>query len=304
MRVTTYLLAVWFLLLPGCMAQPPRLRVAPNYADLPYEAVASSPKMDLYLPTGAGPFPTWISIHGGAFRFGDKGMVDRQLGEALLNAGYAIASIDYRLSGEATFPAALQDAKAAVRFLRANAAKYKLDPNRFVAFGFSAGGNLAAMLGVTGDRNEFDDSKLGNPGVSSRVQAVVDWFGPTDFSQMDTQAREQGCDASGQHHSDADSPESLYLGKAVSAAPELVKTANPITYVKKGLPPFLIQNGAQDCTVPVKQSKMLADALSAAGADVHYDMLPNVGHGDRGTAVFQSPENLQRLLLFLKSKLK
>ncbi len=296
------------MLLAGCAPIQPdsnSLSVAPDYKDLPYTPAAGTQKLDLYLPEGDGPFPVVVHIHGGGFKFGDKGMLGAGVGEALLNAGYAIASIDYRLSGEATFPAAVQDAKAAVRFLRANAEQYQLDPNKIAAFGFSAGGNLASMLGTSGDVVEFDDPALGNADVSSRVQAVVDWFGPTDFGQMDAQAQAQGCAADDQTHGAADSFESLYLGAAVSESAELVQQANPITYITSDDPPFLLQKGDQDCTVPIAQSQLLADALQAAGRDVQYDLLPGVGHGDTGsTPVFESESNLQVVVEFLDSKLK
>ena len=118
---------------------PVAFSVEPNYKDLVYAPVSATQKMDLYIPTtGAGPFPLVINIHGGGFKFGDKGMLSETTGKALLNAGYAVASIDYRLSGEAIFPAAVQDAKAAVRFLRANAAQYNLNPDKIAVFGQSA----------------------------------------------------------------------------------------------------------------------------------------------------------------------
>ncbi len=296
-------------LLAGCsflgMGQPASLSTAPTYKDVAYTPTVGTQKMDIYLPAGDGPFPVIINLHGGGFKFGDKGMVDAHPGQEFLQAGYAIVSIDYRLSGEAKFPAAVLDAKAAVRFLRANAAKYKLDPDKIVAFGQSAGGNIAAMLGTTGDVAEFDDAKLGNAGVSSRVQAVVDWFGPTDFGQMDAQAKAQGCSASDQKHNASDSFESLYLGATVPDAPALVKKANPITYITKDDAPFLIQKGDQDCTVPIENTKMLADALQAAGVDVHYALLEGTGHGDTGnTPVFASTSNSKVVLDFLASKLK
>lgn len=296
-------LTVVALILSGRQFGPPRLEIPPSYKDLAYTPVSGTQKLDLYLPAGKGPFPLILNIHGGAFKFGDKGMVDPLLGKALLENGYAIASIDYRMSGEAKFPAAVQDAKAAVRFLRTNAAKFNINPNKIVAFGQSAGANIAAMLGTTSGVAEFDDAKLGLAGVSSGVAAVIDWFGPTDFAKMDAQAKEQGCSAAEQSHNNADSPESLYLGKPVPQASNLVRKANPITYITKNAPPFLIQNGENDCTVPVAQSKLLADALKAAGGDVHYDLLKGVGHGDRGTPVFQSEENIRNILKFLASKL-
>ncbi len=289
----------------GCGGGPAAFSVAPSQKDVAYAGTAGTQKLDLYLPAGKGPFPVIINIHGGGFKLGDKGMVDDAMGKAFLNAGYAIASINYRLSGEAPFPAAVLDAKAAVRYLRANAGKYNLDPNRIVAFGESAGGNLASMLGTTGDVAEFDDPSLGNADVSSRVQAVINWFGPNDFAQMDAQAKAQGCPASDQTHNQASSFESLYLGAAVPTVPDLVAKANPITYISSDDPAFLIQKGDQDCTVPIENTKMLADALSAAGLDVRYDLLKGVGHGDSGsTPVFQSSSNIQTVLDFLQAKLK
>ena len=274
--------------------------------NLAYANTSATQVLDLYIPEGTGPFPVVVNIHPGGFFTGDKDMVPGTPGKAMLEAGYAIASINYRLSGEATFPAAVQDAKAAVRFLRANAAEYKLNPDKIAAFGQSAGGNLASMLGTAGDVAEFDDPSLGNAGVSSRVQAVINWFGPNDFAVMDEQAKAQGCSASDQTHSAADSPESKYLGAPVPTVPDLVNQANPITYITEDDPPFLVQKGDQDCTIAIENTKMLADALAAAGLDVRYDLLQGVGHGDgfgSTTPVFESEENSQALVDFLNTKL-
>ncbi len=290
---------------PGGAGGPPKVITA-TLTSVAYANTSATQVLDLYIPEGTGPFPVVVNIHPGGFFSGDKDMVPGNTGKALLQAGYAIASINYRLSGEAAFPAAVLDAKAAVRFLRANAAKYNLNPDKIAAFGQSAGGNIASMLGTSGDVAEFDDPSLGNAGVSSRVQAVINWFGPNDFSQMDAQAKAQGCAASDQTHSAADSFESKYLGTAVSGAPELVKKANPITYISKDDPAFLVQKGDQDCTIAIENTKMLADALSAAGLDVHYDLLKGVGHGDGfggGTPVFESESNIQAVVNFLNAKL-
>ena len=287
-------------LLTGCGTS-----LTPTHADVAYANTSVTQKLDLYLPPGEGPHPVVVNIHGGGFKLGDKSMVDQALAQTLLDSGYAVASIDYRLSGEAIFPAAVFDAKAAVRFLRANAATYKLNPDKIAAFGQSAGGNLASMLGTSGDVAEFDDPSLGNAETSSRVQVVIDWFGPNDFAQMDAQAKAQGCSSSDQTHNAADSFESLYLGVAVPDAPELVQQANPMTYISPDDPPFLIQKGDSDCTVPIENTKMLADALAEAGLEVEYDLLAGVGHGDGWfTKVFQSDENIQRVLTFLEQILK
>jgi acetyl esterase/lipase len=286
-------------LIPGA---PAAFSVEPNYKDLAYAPVSATQKLNLYIPTsGAGPFPVVINIHGGGFKFGDKGMLSEITGKALLNAGYAVASIDYRLSGEAQFPGAVQDAKAVVRFLRANAAKYNLNPDKMAVFGQSAGGNIAAMVGVTGNISDYDDASLGNTGVSSAVQAVIDQYGPTDFLQMDAQAKAQGCAAADQKHNDASSFESAYIGTAIQTVPDQVKKSNPIPYISKDTPPFLIQKGDQDCTVPIESTKMLADALSAANLDVTYTSLAGAGHGGDQ---FETDENVKLVIGFLDKHLK
>jgi acetyl esterase/lipase len=290
-------------LLTGCSTV--MLHRAPNFPDLAYASLSEAETLDLYLPQGAGPFPLLINIHGGGFLNGDKSWVDRYLALTLLANGYAIASLDYRLSGEATFPAALQDVKAAVRFLRLNASRYRLDPERFAVLGQSAGGNLAAMLGVTGGIPAFDDPALGSPGVSSRVQAVIVWFGPIDFASMDKQARTQGCSKTNQQNGEAWSYVSKYLGAPLAQVPQLVKQSSPLSYITQDDPPFLVQQGNEDCIVPIAQSELLVQALKSGGVDVQYTLLQGIGHGDSGLPpVFQSPKNLRRILQFLQIKLR
>jgi hypothetical protein len=166
--------------------QPDISSISRKYLDLSYAEQSNAQKLDIYLPEeGKGPFPVILSVHGGAFLGGDKR--DGQLIPMLkgLEKGYAIVSINYRLSGEATWPAQILDCKAAVRWIRAHAGDYKLDPERIAAWGGSAGGHLSAVLGTSGDIPELEDPDQGNAAYSSRVQAVVDWFGPTDFLEMD-----------------------------------------------------------------------------------------------------------------------
>lgn len=284
----------------GSSATPTAAQTFPNIA---YASVSAAQVLDLYLPEGTGPFPLVIYVHGGAFKAGDKNMVGTD-GNAFLAAGYAVASINYRLTGEAIFPAQIQDAKTAVRFLRANAEKYNLNPDKFVAWGASAGGNIVAMLGTTGDVAELEGAELGNADVSSRVQAVIDWFGPTDFALMDAQfAAGNVCDASAQSHDAADSPESLLVGGALAEKADVVKAANPITYVTPDDPPFFIQHGLKDCNVPPAQSQILADALIAAiGADkVSLSFFPEAGHGG---SEFSTAENFAKIMAFLETALK
>ena len=276
----------------------------PAFADVAYADASATQVLDIYLPQGAGPFPMVANFHAGGFAFGDKSEIPARAGAALLDAGYAVVGVGYRLSDEATFPAAVLDARAAVRFLRANADAYRLDPDRIAAFGQSAGGNLAAMLGTTGDAAAFDDASLGNADVSNEVQLVIDWFGPTDFGLLDAQAKAQGCPAEAQTYGRPDSIAAAYLGAPVGSSPELVAEANPITYLDGSEPPFLIQGGDQDCTVAIESPRMLADALSAAGTEVEYDLLTGAGHGDTGVSpVFESKENVERVVAFLDAHL-
>lgn len=292
--------------LPFAAAAADEAGLKPSHGDLAYAPLSKAQVLDLYLPAGEGPFPLVINIHGGAFMLGGKEMLDGAVARAFLDAGFAVASVDYRLSGEAKFPAAVQDVKAAVRFLRANAGKYRLDGGRFLAFGQSAGGNLASLLGTSGGEAMFEDAALGNAGVSSRVQAVIDWFGPTDFATMDEQAREQGCLESAQRHGEFHSPESRYLGAPLAEVPELVRRANPASYASEDDPPFLLQKGERDCMVPVGQSRLLHDALKAAGVAAELEIILGAGHGDMGSSVprFLAEENVARLVAFAKAALK
>ena len=256
---------------------------APTHANLAYADVSDAQVLDLWLPEGAtSATPLVIYIHGGAFQFGDKGMVGGKV-QPLLDAGFAVASLDYRLSGEATFPAGAQDVKAAVRWLRANADTYDLDPDRFATWGESAGGHLASLVGTSGGQETvLDDPALGNADVSSEVQAVVHWYGPTDFLLMDTQAAEPSGCPSPESHDPADSPESLWVGAPIQDVPETVSEANPITYIADAtaLPAFSIAAGDADCNVPYQQSEILAEALTEAGEDPQLTILPGATHAD------------------------
>jgi acetyl esterase/lipase len=246
-------------------------------------------KLDLYLPTGGTNLPLIIHIHGGAFRAGSK---EQGAPVGYLRLGYAVASINYRLSQHAKFPAQIEDCKAAVRWMRAHAAEYRLDPDRVAAMGSSAGGHLAAMLGTTGDTREFDVGA--NLEQSSRVQAVVDYFGPTDFLQMDAHRP-----ANGMVHDTANSPESELIGGPIQENKEKTAKANPITYVTPGDPPFLICHGDQDPLVPHHQSILLEAALRKAGVPVTFYTVKGAGHGG-----FKDPEVPEMTREFLAKHLK
>ncbi len=255
--------------------------VREKYLDLRYASGSPAQMLDLYLPNdGQGPFPVIVAIHGGAFLVGDKRDSQQNGAIEALRHGYAVASINYRFSSEATFPAAIEDVKAAIRFLRANAGRYRLDPARVVAWGDSAGGYLAVMAGVTGATAAFDEPSLGNAEQSSRVQAVVDWFGPVVFARIDAEFRQSGKGQLG--HGGAASPESRFLGQAVDTAPPaLLQQANPLSYVGSQVPPFLIQHGDADPLVPTQQSIDLGAALKPVLSSdrLELDVLPGVGHG-------------------------
>lgn len=238
--------------------------------------------LDLYRPAeAAGPLPVVMWVHGGGWRSGSKDPPGRAIG--LVARGYAVASVGYRLSGEAIFPAAIEDCKAAVRWVRANAQQRGLDPGRIGAWGPSAGGHLVALLGTTGDITDFDTHEE-NQEQSSRVQAVCDWFGPTDFLRMNDFP-------GGIDHDGAKSPESLFIGGPIQDNKDTVAKANPITYVSPDDPPFLIVHGEKDELVPYNQSELLHVALKKAGVETTLYCVKGGGHGFRD-ATEDSPEDL------------
>jgi acetyl esterase/lipase len=235
--------------------------------------------LDLFIPPGAtNPLPLIIWVHGGAWLGGSK---EQCPALAYLKDGYAVASLNYRLSQHAIFPAQIEDCKAAVRWLRAHAQNHNLDPERFAAWGASAGGHLVALLGTAGDVKKFEVG--GNLEVSSRVQAVVDFFGPTDFTQM---GMHRLPDSPINHDAD-DAPEAKLIGGPVPENQDKAAAANPITYVTKTAPPFLIMHGDKDNLVPYQQSELLRDALQKAGVPVTLKIIAGAGHGFGGRDIDQ-----------------
>jgi len=273
-----------------------------KWQDLPYANLSPAQKLDIFLPDeGEGPFPVILYIHGGGFGLGDKGDIPILTFLKGLERGYAVVSVNYRLSGEAIFPAGLQDIKAAIRWLRAYCKLYHFDGNQIAACGGSSGGNYAAMVCLTANVTTFNDLSLGNPEFPCNVQAAVDWFGPTDFLKMDEQLKENGFGPS--NHDETDSPESKYLGAKLSDVPLKVELANPMTYVHKNMPPLLIQHGRLDAMVPIQQSIMFAEKLEKyVGHDRYeFDILEGAGHGD---PLFETKENMERVFSFLDRYLK
>lgn len=275
-----------------------------KWLDLAYAAKSPAQRLDVYVPDhGQGPFPVILSLHGGAFMGGDKRDVQVLPMLEGLKRGFATVAANYRLSGEAGFPALVQDVKAAVRWIRAHAREFGLDGSKVGAWGGSAGGYLSVMLGTSAGIAALEDHDLGNPGVPSDVQAVVDWFGPTNFLKMDDQLAAAGMPpAPGMEHNGSASPESLLLRAPISAVPEKVHAANPETYIREGAPPFLIQHGTRDAIVPAQQSVELAARLRQTSGEemVTLELLDGFEHGDPR---FEAPENVARVLDFLEQHL-
>ena len=216
-----------------------------------------------YPKNATGPLPAVIDIHGGGWIAGGP-----QEGQAvqLAQNGYFAASIEYRLSNVATWPAQIQDCKCAVRWLRANAAKYNVDPNRIGVWGQSAGGHLVACLGTMADVKEYEGDG-GWPGVSSRVQAVVDYFGPTDLTRPDIYTPFA-----------IKCSEGLF-GGTLHDKPEVWKSGSPFFYVKADDPPMLIVQGDSDRIVPMAQSTIFDEALTKAGVPHQLLIVKNADHG-------------------------
>ena len=256
--------------------------------------------LDVTLPQGAGPFPLVVFIHGGAWLAGGPTVTNptyRKLDfiNKLLEAGYAVSRISYRFTSEGIFPVQLYDCKAAVRFLRANAAHLNIDPFRFAAMGDSAGGHLASMVGLTSHRPELE-GKVGKAKASSAVQAVVNWFGPAELLTMQSQRIDQNWSSV----DDPKSPESRLIGGAVQENREAAIAASTVTYVHSKAPPFLIQHGTADRLVPHEQSVTLANSLKEAGCDVTLSLIEGADHCFWGVDANGIVENV---ITFLNLKL-
>lgn len=251
-------------------APPVGVKMIPN---IEYAAPGGVPNLlDLYLPAvaPAKPIPAILYIHGGAWLEGDKRPC---LAAALVPLGFAVVSVNYRLSAQATYPAQIFDCKAAVRWTRAHAKFYDIDSRRIGVIGVSAGGHLAALLGTSGDVAELEGD-LGNLDQSSVVQAVVDFCGPTDLSLMVAPVKP------GQRP--PATPITKLLGGHPSELPKLAAMANPVTYITAKAAPFMIVHGANDKIVPPSQSQILHDALKKAGVPVTLKIIPGADHGLAG----------------------
>lgn len=259
--------------------------------DLPY-AGTDNPKqrLDLYLPgkpASAKPLPVIAFIHGGGWQSGDKRHAGGLLAAFAQSGQYATASIGYRLTGEATWPAQIHDCKAAIRWLRGHAATYNLDPDRIGVMGTSAGGHLVAMLGTSGDIADLEGPLGPHCDQSSRVTCVVDQFGPTDFGLI------------AEAHDRPNGPVARLLGGPARELLETSRAASPITYVSKDDPPFMCVHGTDDAVVPFRQSEVLDEALEAVGVDCVLLKIEGGGHGG-----FRSPDIADRIGKFFDKHLR
>jgi acetyl esterase/lipase len=260
---------------------PPLPRPTVTYADCVVARIEGFRplRLDLHVPAGDGPFPVVLWIHGGGWRGGDRATLPETVApfgfhERLVNRGYAVADVEYRLSAEAAYPAQLVDVQAAIRWLRHFAGRLRLDPGRFATLGESAGGQLAAMAGLSGEGD-------------TAIQAVVNWYGAAalDFRNPD----------------DPNTSPALLLGGPVGARREFARWASPVHRVHPGAPPFLNVHGTADTVAPYELSERLTRALHDQG--VRCDLLPVpdadhifAGHDDVGGLIDASVDFLDDVL--------
>lgn len=289
---------------PGTMDMPmvDVSSISRKYLDIPYATQSPNQKLDIYLPPeGDGPFPTVIFVHGGAFILGDKR--DAQLLQALpgINRGYAVVSVEHRLAPEAKFPAALFDVKAAVRFLRANAARYMLDGNRFAFSGDSAGGYYVNMAAATQWTTVFEDLSMGNAAYSSAVQAVHSRFGLCDFLAQSAAAHENPPKAD----PGADQIDIQLFGAPAKDISGLMHFSNVLRYITRDFPPIYLQHGTDDMVVTVRHSYLMEEKVrTICGADrVEMDIYEGYNHGGIDLR-WDAPEINEKIFDFFDRKLK
>jgi acetyl esterase/lipase len=247
--------------------------------------------LDIYLPADAkGKIPLIILVHGGGWlvndKYADLGYMKKTIVQ-LVNEGFALASIDYRFASQAVFPALIQDCNRAVSFLYDNADKYGFDKNRFALLGWSAGGHLASLMGLS-KNNNVANFFMPNSSKLFEFKAVVDFYGPSELILLKSAE-------------DPKSPESILIGDSPINRPDLAKIASPVTYVDKKDPPFLIIHGEKDDMVNPQQSKLLHSWLSAVGVQNELIIVKDAPH--YGT-MFDVDEIRNRVVVFLKTALK
>ena len=281
-----YFLSIISLMLSiMALAQPPGFQMPPmpqpDFADINYAGDdLDGHKLDIYLPKdGKEKHPLIVVIYGSAwFSNNFKNAAYMSLGKPLTDAGYAVATINHRSSNEAKYPAQINDVKGAIRYLRANSDKYGLDTSFVGITGFSSGGHLSAMAGVTNDMKTRTSGNItidvegnvgGNLDQSSSVDAVVDWFGPVDMARMENCETVKG----------ADSPEAVLMGVAPADSPDMVALISPITYISENTVPMLVIHGNSDSVVPYCQGVNFSEELKKAGKLFKFISVEGGEHG-------------------------
>lgn len=286
--------------------QPPMADISwvkRKFLDVTYDTQSPRQCFDLYLPEeGDGPFPLLIHIHGGAFAFGDKRDDHMDAYLTAVKRGYAVASIEYRVSGEATFPAAVLDCREAVRYIKSNAEEFMIDGDKIIAIGGSAGGNLAAMLGMNVENGAFPgEEDRADYACQPNISLAIDQFGPVRFETMTAQAIANG--VSEVHPNPAMMPESKYLGCPLDKAPaDLLAKSYPGTYASEKMAPMLIQHGTADHLVPWAQSEEFEADLIAKGYGDRVEYIPLEGADHEDKRFFQE-ENMNLVFNFIERHL-
>jgi acetyl esterase/lipase len=274
------------LLNPNAMAQDIRVQ-----KDIPYAAVdGKTLSLDLYMPEGVPSPPLVVWVHGGAWTNGSKDSVPPHF----VRAGIATASVDFRQSTDAKFPAQVHDIKAAIRFLRASASRYGYRTDRVAISGSSSGGHLAALVGVTNGVAALEGKEGDHLDQSSDVQAILDYYGPTNFMTILAQSTPHGLSVR------VPALDRL-IGGRPEAVPELARLASPVEHVGPGDPPLMMLHGDQDPQVPINQSHELQGAYERAKLPVTFYVVHGAEHG--GPEFFE-PEPLQQAISFLQKTLK
>lgn len=250
---------------PAARTPTPQSGAIASHRDLAYAEGART--LDLYLPPRGAPAPVAVWLHGGSWAAGDKTPVPAVL-LGLRDRGFAIASVNYRLTGLKSYPAQLHDVKGAVRWLRAHASEYGLDPSRVYLVGFSAGGHLASLAALTSGDASLEGDVGGNLGQSSAVGGVVVYAGPSDLPRLAGECTD--CEVSVEFQA---------LGCSFLLCGERGRGASPVTYAHRGAPPFLLLHGDADRVVPLEQARMLDQALRVAGAPSRLVVVPGGQHG-------------------------
>ncbi len=285
---------IWFFATVGLVERSAAQAVGrqPAQSDIEYATVdGRSLKLHLYAPsTERSTSALLVWVHGGAWRSGSKEDVAVT---ALLDDGFYIASVDYRLSPVAKFPAQIFDIKSAIRFLRANAQTYGYDPNKFVIAGSSAGGHLAALVGVSNGIAELEGNVGKFTDTSSDVQAIVSFYGASNLQSILSQSTQHGLSV-------RVPALNLLLGDAPQTRPSLERLASPLAHVDASDPPLWLIHGDSDPQMPIKQSREFCDAYKALGLSVNFETIAGAKHGGD---VFYEPERLHRLAMEITSAL-